>query len=92
MPASDGLFGRYVIMETRRQLAGEPQLDVTRIQLARADIVIRPKVLDMGSTDFTQRAQAIVEGEKATVAAMPKASRLNSLWPEDRPLSVVKAE
>ena len=41
-------------------------------ELARADIVIRPKVLDMGSTDFTQRAQAIVEGEKATVAVMPQ--------------------
>ncbi len=41
-------------------------------ELARADIVIRPKVLDMGSVDFTQRAQAIVEGEKAALAAMPQ--------------------
>ena len=40
-------------------------------ELARADIIIRPKVLDMGSTDFSQRAQAIVEGEKAAMAAMP---------------------
>ncbi len=40
-------------------------------ELARADIIIRPKVLEIGSTDFTQRAQAIVEGEKAAVAAMP---------------------
>jgi NTE family protein len=40
-------------------------------ELARADIIIRPKVLDMGSTDFSQRAQAIIEGEKAAMAAMP---------------------
>lgn len=41
-------------------------------ELARADIIIRPKVLDMGSTDFSQRAQAIIEGEKAALAAMPQ--------------------
>ena len=41
-------------------------------ELARADIVIRPQVLDMGSADFTQRAQAILEGEKAALAAMPQ--------------------
>ena len=40
-------------------------------ELARADIIVRPKVLDMGSTDFSQRAQAIIEGEKAAMAAMP---------------------
>lgn len=41
-------------------------------ELARADVIIRPQVLDMGSADFTQRAQAIVEGEKAALAAMPQ--------------------
>ena len=41
-------------------------------ELARADVVVRPKVLDMGSTDFAQRAQAIVEGEKAAMQAMPQ--------------------
>ena len=41
-------------------------------ELARADVIIRPKVLDIGSVDFTQRAQAIVEGEKAAMAAMPQ--------------------
>ena len=41
-------------------------------ELARADIVIRPKVLDMGSVDFSQRTQAIVEGEKAAMDAMPQ--------------------
>ena len=41
-------------------------------ELARADIIIRPQVLDIGSADFTQRAQAILEGEKAALAAMPQ--------------------
>ena len=41
-------------------------------ELARADVIIRPKVLDIGSADFSQRAQAIVEGEKAALAAMPQ--------------------
>ena len=41
-------------------------------ELARADITIRPQVLDMGPADFTQRASAIVEGEKAALAVMPQ--------------------
>ena len=41
-------------------------------ELARADVIIRPQVLDIGSADFSQRAQAIVEGEKAALAAMPQ--------------------
>ncbi len=41
-------------------------------ELARADVVIRPQVLDIGSADFSQRAQAIVEGEKAALTAMPQ--------------------
>ena len=41
-------------------------------ELARADVIIRPKVLDLGSADFSQRATAILEGEKAALAAMPQ--------------------
>ena len=41
-------------------------------ELARADVVIRPQVLDMGAADFTQRAAAILEGEKAALAAVPQ--------------------
>lgn len=41
-------------------------------ELARADIIIRPQVLDMGAADFSQRASAIVEGEKAALAVMPQ--------------------
>jgi NTE family protein len=41
-------------------------------ELARADIIIRPKVLDIGAADFSQRNNAILEGEKAAMAAMPQ--------------------
>ncbi|ABM32668.1 patatin-like phospholipase family protein [Paracidovorax citrulli] len=41
-------------------------------ELARADVVVRPQVLDIGAADFTQRAGAILEGEKAALAAMPQ--------------------
>lgn len=40
-------------------------------ELARADVVIRPKVNQIGSADFEQRNQAILEGERAALAAMP---------------------
>ena len=41
-------------------------------EIARADVVIRPKVNDIGPADFEQRARAILEGEKAALAAMPQ--------------------
>lgn len=40
-------------------------------ELTRADVVIRPKVNQIGSTDFEQRDQAIIEGERAALAAIP---------------------
>jgi len=41
-------------------------------QLAKADIVISPKVGYLGSTDFTKRHEAVLEGEKAALAVLPK--------------------
>lgn len=41
-------------------------------ELARADVIVRPQVLDISGTDFTQRGYAILEGEKAALAAMPQ--------------------
>ena len=41
-------------------------------ELARADVIVRPQVLDMGPMDFNQRASAIMEGEKAAMAVMPQ--------------------
>lgn len=38
----------------------------------KADVVIRPNVAFVGSGDFTKRNEAIMEGERAAMAAMPK--------------------
>lgn len=45
---------------------------VSEAELARADVIVRPQVLDIAGTDFTQRAHAIAEGEKAAAAALPQ--------------------
>ncbi|MEO6227069.1 MAG: patatin-like phospholipase family protein [Thermomonas sp.] len=42
------------------------------LELQRADIVIRPNVNDIGPTDFEQKNRAILEGERAALAAMPR--------------------
>ena len=41
-------------------------------EMTRADVVIRPKVNDIGAADFEQRNRAILEGEKAALAAIPQ--------------------
>jgi NTE family protein len=41
-------------------------------QLARADVVIQPKVGYISSGDFTKRHEAILEGEKAAQEALPR--------------------
>lgn len=41
-------------------------------ELARADVVVRPRVNDIGPASFEQRNAAILEGERATLAAMPQ--------------------
>ncbi len=45
-------------------------------QLSRADVVIRPKVGDIASGDFSKRHEAILEGERAAQAALPKIQQL----------------
>lgn len=42
------------------------------IQLAKADVVIRPKVGHIGSADFSKKHEAILEGEKATIESLPQ--------------------
>jgi NTE family protein len=41
-------------------------------ELARANVVIRPLVNDIGPADFEQRNNAILEGERAALAALPQ--------------------
>jgi NTE family protein len=42
------------------------------LQLCNADVVIKPKVGHIGSTDFSKRHEAILEGEKAALEALPQ--------------------
>ncbi len=49
---------------------------VTTLELQEADVVIRPEVSGMSVADFGTRDQALVAGEKATLAVMPEIKRL----------------
>lgn len=44
-------------------------------ELQHATVVIRPDISRIGSTDFAQKHQAILEGEKAAQAALPAIQR-----------------
>jgi len=44
---------------------------IGQYELAQADVVIRPDTTGIGSTDFEQKHQAIMEGERAALAALP---------------------
>ena len=46
--------------------------NMARYELKEADVVIRPQVGNVSSTDFQARYDAILEGEKAAQAALPK--------------------
>lgn len=52
---------------------------IGQYELAEADVVIRPNTGGIGSTDFEQKHRAILEGEKAALAALPA---IRSLIPE----------
>lgn len=45
---------------------------LSSIQLAKADVVIRPNVGSIGGADFSKRHEAVLEGEKAAIEALPK--------------------
>lgn len=49
---------------------------MTLLTVGDADVVIKPNVSFVGSVDFNHRNEAIMEGEKAAMAAMPKINAL----------------
>jgi len=49
---------------------------ISQYELALADVVIRPDTAGIGSTDFVQKHQAIMEGERAALAALPLIRKL----------------
>jgi NTE family protein len=55
------------------------------IQLVRADVVIKPKTANLGSSDFAKKHEAVLEGEKAALEALPKIREIvNRLKEEGR--------
>ena len=48
------------------------------VQLSRADVVIRPKVGHIASSDFSKRHEVILEGEKAAIEALPQILKIIS--------------
>ncbi|NWF52392.1 MAG: patatin-like phospholipase family protein [Nitrospirae bacterium] len=45
---------------------------LSSVQLSKADIVIRPKVGSIGSSDFSKRHEAVLEGERAVLEKLPE--------------------
>jgi NTE family protein len=63
-----------------------------RQEMTRADIIIRPKVNDIGPVDFEQRNNAIIEGEKAALAVMPQVRAKLAEAREKKRLAMAAAE
>lgn len=51
---------------------------IAAVQIKNADVVIRPKVGYIGSSDFSRRHEAIMEGEKAANLALPAINQIIS--------------
>lgn len=49
---------------------------MTQVQIGRADVVIKPNVGHIGSADFSKRHEAILEGEKAAMEALPRINQI----------------
>jgi NTE family protein len=78
----DGTVPRST-METILQSVVIMHGKMSLIQLRKADVVIRPNVGYIGSADFSKRHEAILEGEKATLGAMPDLQRIISRLKEE---------
>jgi NTE family protein len=60
---------------------------IAALQIKNADVVIRPKVGYIGSSDFAKRHEAIMEGEKAAIEAMPEIQQIIDKLREEGRLS-----
>jgi len=58
-------------METILQSLNIMYSKLASVQISQADVVIRPKVGHIGSADFSKRHEAILEGERAALEALP---------------------
>jgi NTE family protein len=73
------------ILETILQSIDIMYAKIAEVQIRNADVLIRPRVSHINSSDFDRRHEAILEGEKAAVEALPKILQiLNKLRQEGR--------
>ena len=68
-PGNQNVRGTLDILLQTFTIMGQ---NMAQYELKDADVVIRPKVGKVGSTDFTARHDAILEGEQAALAALPQ--------------------
>ncbi len=59
-------------IETILQAVNVMYAKLGAIQVCKADVVIKPKVGHIGSADFSKKHEAILEGEKAAMDALPQ--------------------
>jgi len=58
-------------LSTILQAIGIMYEKISAQQLQKADVVIKPNVSAISSSDFSKRHEAVLEGERATIAALP---------------------
>jgi len=63
-------------IETIMQAIDIMYYKISSFQVKNADVIIKPKVGYIGSSDFTKRHEAIMEGEKAAAEAMPAINQI----------------
>ena len=73
-------------METILQAINIMSSRISVNQLSKADVVIRPLVGHIGSADFDKRNEAIIEGEKAALQALPKIQEIVTRLRQERRL------
>lgn len=56
-----------------------------KTELAAADVLIRPELRGLPATNFQQRHEAILEGEKAGFAAIPRVREAIAAWERKHP-------
>lgn len=69
--ASQDLTAPQGTIDTILQSVDIMHAKISQLQIPRADVVIRPDVGQIGASDFSKKHAAILEGEKAALAAMP---------------------
>jgi NTE family protein len=70
-------------METILQSLNIMYSKLASVQLSQADVVIKPKVGHIGSADFSKRHEAILEGERAAIEALPQIMRIIAILREE---------